>query len=52
MSKINVTKKPIFAIEKQKKGNKFKATYTVEINGEEFTSSVESNMSDSDAFLN
>ena len=51
MSKINVTKKPIFAIEKQKKGNKFKATYTVEINGEEFTSSVESNVSDSDAFL-
>ena len=51
MSNVNVTKKPIFAIEKQKKGNKFKATYTVEINGEEFTSSVESNTSDSDVFL-
>ena len=43
MSSINVTKKPIFSIEKPKsKSGKFKARYTIEIDGEEFSTTVES----------
>ena len=51
MSSINVTKKPIFSIEKPKsKSGKFKARYTIEIDGEEFSTTVEST-SENQAYL-